>query len=247
MNALFDTICIVPVITYTSADSSTIHNVDPRVFFLKQQKHVSNEVARALSEKQTPLFVNWQEIYYATYAYIARRWMMEYCSSKSLENIVRTNPINKWDFLALLRKFSVELWQIMNYELCMNHEKNFRIILEHALRSWLKVYRDVMSTWLPFMINNWILSNTLHMPTQIDALRRNGSPTVRDYFQKKIDSSDETPREVRNLFSQIMQSNNDIDIKCAVSQAWTFAAELYSLRRADIEEHLKNEICWNKN
>lgn len=242
---LFDTICTLPVVTYVREDSEIIDHTDCRILFLRNSARVSRGIARVLTWRQEMLTTN-SEQYYGLYAYVTgANGTIQYCTTQKQELIGMLHTQNKKDFVILCSQISHILWSLNNEDVKHEKERLFRILLEYAFRSWLKVRRDVCATGKKFGFSHWCLTDWQWFPTQIDALRNFETPTVMQYAERKIEETGEDA--LSDMYSFLQRRFGDEFVSHAFQQAWTFATEMYNIRIQEVWQHLGPEFIFDKN
>lgn len=246
MEKFFDALCVAPVVTYTWAHSDVVNHIDVRLLFLKNAAVITQQVTRVLQEKQQFIHLDCWSGEYVTYVHIDTPGELAYCMPPHLDNIHKATLSNKEVFLNILTSLSDLLGRFHNEHERSELEKNLRLIMEYALRSWLKVKREVMHTWRPFTISNLLLVDAQQKPVQIDDLCRYNSPKVVNYFERKIYDK-QSPVWVQQLYKKLKKRYGDDDFGRFIQQTGTFAAELAATWEHDCHIKYFSDVYMHKN
>ncbi len=241
-NFHFDAITVFPSLQMGDK-GSLLKNIQPRTFFNKNGKRTDSWLVRARWKNEKWVMMGWHN-YFTSYIHLSPWWTLLYESSLEPSFWYEISVANKVVLVSLLHEFSTLLGSLLNKTSIHSVENEFRTIFELALRSWMKVYREISERGRPFIFEDLSFYDSDNMPLQVDDLGTDTMPKVGGYFDKKIRY--ETELNVQKRYQRFIRRFWEETIELFIQQTWTLWAELYHLWKNQLPI-LNSEIILHKN
>jgi hypothetical protein len=249
-NRYFDTITIIPLVASFEKLNNTKNIILQAQFWSKEalMQPPEPQIPKGSKYFSVP---NRKDNVYSSDIHISPSNDHLTYTSPMVSNEIYAGVEKEW-LCLFLEQISQQIYETTNvYE-----EKNalgaWQIIVEHALRVWLKVRRDLFLHDNKLLFNNNLLVDNLWIPKTIGYYHAcltklkwtKGSPNIVEYFQRKLDKEQYfVYKEVKKYWDRYGQK----EFIEGIDEVATMWVEIYERQNKESEGYFNEDILLYKN